>query len=141
MKKTEQILFNSEQAVPLLGHHLIRNVLMSNLLGKDHENILYWAGKSIAREYPQENIEAVIDFFSKVGWGELSLIKEKKDEINLQLVSPYHKEKITVTYQLEAGFLAQQMESQKKLMTEAIVQEKKDKVLITLKWDLKDPTE
>ncbi|MFV8830484.1 YslB family protein [Alkalihalobacterium sp. APHAB7] len=139
MKKTEQTLLKSEQVIPLFGHHLIRNVLMSDLLGKDHENILYWAGKGIARQYPKESLDDIIEFFSTVGWGELTLTKEKKDELILELISPFHREKVPVTYQLEAGFLAEQIENQKKHMTEAIVQEKKDKVLITLKWDLKDP--
>ncbi|OLO27815.1 hypothetical protein BTR23_19220 [Alkalihalophilus pseudofirmus] len=141
MKKNEQTLLNSDQVVPLLGHHIIRNILMDDLLGKDHESILYWAGKSIARKYQQESLEDIIDFFTKVGWGNLTVLKEKKDEINFQLVSPYHNEKLAVTYQLEAGFLAEQYEYKKKLITEAIVQEKKDKALITLKWDVKDPIE
>ncbi|MEB1807717.1 MAG: YslB family protein [Bacillaceae bacterium] len=139
MKKTEQTLQKSEQVIPLFGHHLIRNVLMSDLLGKDHENILYWAGKNIARQYPKENMDDIIEFFSTIGWGSITLSKEKKDELILELVSPFHLEKVPVTYQLEAGFLAEQIENQKKLITEAIVQEKKDKALITLKWDLKDP--
>ncbi|WP_216828866.1 DUF2507 domain-containing protein [Alkalihalobacterium elongatum] len=139
MKKTERNLSTSEQSIPLFGHHIIRNVLMSDLLGKDHESILYWAGKKIARQYSQESLEDIIAFFSKVGWGELTVLKEKQDEISLELVSPFHKEKVSVSHQLEAGFLAEQLEELKKHMTEAIVQEKKDKAIITLKWDRKDP--
>ena len=41
-------------SVSLFGHELIRNDLLHELLGKDAPEILYWAGKKLARQYPLE---------------------------------------------------------------------------------------
>jgi predicted hydrocarbon binding protein len=126
------------------GYEIIREILLPDLLGKETASILYWAGKSLARKYPLKTIEDVITFFDKAGWGTLTIISESKDELEFELTSPLiaarlaHKE--NCTFQLEAGFLAQQIELQKSLVTEAYEQQKKraKKIVFTVKWDKKD---
>jgi predicted hydrocarbon binding protein len=129
------------------GYELIREVLLPDLLGKDTASILYWAGKNLARKYPLETVEDIITFFDKAGWGTLTVASERKDELEFELTSPLIEARLfskeECTFQLEAGFLAQQIEQQKKLVTETYEQQKKraKKIIFTVKWDRKDTLE
>jgi predicted hydrocarbon binding protein len=106
--------------------------------------MLYWAGKSLARKYPAESIEELIAFFSLAGFGTLSLVHKKKDEMEFQLDGELIKTRFKTmkepSFQLEAGFLAQQVQRMNKQITETYEQVKKraDKVHFTVKWDYKD---
>lgn len=135
MKKSEHLVQKSEQTIPLFGNHLIRHVLLGDILGKEYESILYWSGKSLARKYPLTSEEEILHFFNKSGWGSLNVKKQTNYEKIYELVSVYHTEKVSLSYQLEAGFLAEQNELQTQCLTEAIVTEKRDRAVITLKWD------
>lgn len=144
IKTSEKQLESTPASVPVFGYELIREVLLPSILGKDTASILYWAGKDIARKFPLQNKDEVIDFFTKAGWGLLTIKDENKKEINIELSSPLIserlKQRIDCTFQLEAGFLAQQFENQKKVIAEAYEHPKKKsgKVLFTIKWDKKD---
>jgi predicted hydrocarbon binding protein len=126
------------------GYELIREVLLPDLLGKETANILYWAGKNLARKYPLETLDDIIAFFEKAGWGTLTVINARNDELEVELTGPIVTTRFTLnencTFQLEAGFLAQQIEQQKRCVAEAYEQQKKraKKVLFTVKWDKKD---
>ena len=100
--------------VPAYGYELIREILIPELLGRDTPDLLYWAGKRIARLFPLHAIEEAYTFFQKVGWGNLEVVKQTKNEITYQLSSDLIekrlKEKGKCTFQLEAGYLAQQYE-------------------------------
>lgn len=130
-----------EYSIPDFGYILIRDILLPNILGKETNSILYWAGKDLARKFPLNNLEEVIDFFSKAGWGTLSLIDQKKSELKFELTSEVAskrlKEMDNCSFQIEAGFLAQQIELQKKAITEAFEHPKKrsGKVIFTVKWE------
>ncbi|KFZ42446.1 hypothetical protein JS80_09955 [Anoxybacillus sp. KU2-6(11)] len=123
---------------------LFRQELLPNLFGKETPFILYWAGKDLARKYPLATIDDVIAFFEQAGWGNLSLLEEKKDQCELRLEGPLVAMRFDYggdcTFQLEAGFLAQQFEQQKGYVTEAFEQQKRRAkiVLFTVKWDRKD---
>jgi predicted hydrocarbon binding protein len=129
--------------IPLFGYHLIREVLLPDLLGKETDSILYWAGKHLARCYPLETFDDIILFFEKAGWGTLAVIKERQDELEIELTGPAVSARIAMnahcSFQLEAGFLAQQIEQQKRFVSEAYEQQKKrdQKVTFTVKWDRK----
>ena len=132
------------ETVPAFGYELIREVLIPELLGSDTPEILYWAGKKLARKYPLQNLEEIIDFFKRAGWGDLSIKSETKNELELELSSnlitkrlqnqePHH-------FQIEAGFLAEQIEIQKQVISETFEHPRKrtGKVTFTVKWDKKD---
>jgi predicted hydrocarbon binding protein len=144
MTSAETKAGHGPETVPAFGYELIREAVLSDMLGKDAAEILYWAGKRLARKYPLESMEAVIEFFENAGWGNLAVKEEKRSEMELQLSSPLFarrfKENPDCTFQLEAGFLAQQLESQKELLSEAFEHPKKrgGLVLFTVKWDKKD---
>ncbi|MEH7277103.1 DUF2507 domain-containing protein, partial [Neobacillus vireti] len=88
--------------------------------------------------------DEVIDFFTKASWGQLELKNERKNEIELELTSPLIvsrvKSKAEHYFQIEAGFLAQQIELQKQAITETFEHpvKKANKVQFTVKWDRKD---
>lgn len=143
--KSEQLTNDSTTAsVPAFGYELLREVLLPELLGKDTSTILYWAGKTLARKYPLQDMNDIIVFFQQAGWGKLSVKEESKDDLELELtselISQRFKLKKEPLFQLEAGFLAQQIETQRKVTTEAYEHPKKraDKVVFTVKWDKKD---
>lgn len=130
--------------IPGFGYELIREVLLPDLLGKETANILYWAGKRLARRYPLNTFDDVIAFFEKAGWGTLAVTKERNDELEVELTGAIVTARMSLneecSFQLEAGFLAQQIEQQKRCVAEAYEQQKKraKKVVFTVKWDRKD---
>lgn len=144
-KVLDNMTDSAEATVPAFGYELIREILLPSLLGKDTKTILYWAGKDLARKFPLQSFDEMVDFFVKAGWGSLTTIKETKNEWTMELTSPLISERLSThndcTFQLEAGFLAQQIESQKQVITEAYEHPKKraKKVHFTIKWDRKDP--
>ncbi|WP_404329473.1 YslB family protein [Mesobacillus maritimus] len=136
---------SQQPSVSLFGYELIRDDLISELLGKDEPEILYWAGKKLARKYPLYSIEEIIAFFHEADWGILSVKEEKRKELCLsltgELVSNRLKKDKNSTFQLEAGFLAQQIEWQKKVVAEAFEHPNKRSNItqFTIKWDSHDP--
>lgn len=131
----------TELSVPAFGYELIREDLIDEILGDDAPGILYWAGKQVARKYPLFSIEEMREFFLNAGWGELSIQYEKKKEIVFTLTSEIVKQRISTrtnpTFQLEAGFLAEQITQQKKVYAETFEHPKKKEgiVTFTVKWD------
>ncbi|GKU81506.1 YslB family protein [Niallia sp. NCCP-28] len=131
--------------VPAYGYELLREILIPDLLGRDTPDLLYWAGKRIARMFPLENIEDARSFFAKAGWGTLEIAKQTKNEIEYTITSPLIekrlKEKGKCSFQLEAGYLAQQHEHSKQVIAEAFEDPKRrnKKIMITVRWDSKDP--
>ncbi|PLS02608.1 YslB family protein [Neobacillus cucumis] len=132
------------RTISIFGYELIREILLPEILGKDAPEILYWAGKRLARTYPLTNFDEVITFFNNASWGQLEIKKETKNEMEIELLSPLLvsrvKSKAEHFFQLEAGFLAQQMELQQGVIAEAFEHpvKKSNKVLFTVKWDIKD---
>jgi predicted hydrocarbon binding protein len=141
---TEEAQSYTHETISRFGYELIREILLPDLLGKDTPGILYWAGKQLARKYPLNNLNEVIEFFGKASWGALVLKKETKNELEFELVSPLlasrSSSKTEHFFQLEAGFLAQQLEFHKEAATEAYEHplKKGNKVQFTVKWDKKD---
>lgn len=134
-------------SVPAFGYELIREILLPDILGSDSPEILYWAGKQLARKFPQKDFTETAAFFMKAGWGELKVLKEKKNELELELSSPLISKRLQSKgdwhFQLEAGFIAQQMELQQNVISETFEHPKKraGRVRFTVKWDKKDPAE
>jgi predicted hydrocarbon binding protein len=131
----------NELTVPAFGFELIREELLDDLLGKDAPSVLYWAGKRLARKYPLFTIEEIYEFYANAGWGTLELIEQKKDEMIFSLSGDLIDYRLqnapNPTFQLEAGFLAEQIQNQKKAYAESYEHPKKrDSVVIfTVKWD------
>ncbi|WP_059171326.1 YslB family protein [Bacillus sp. FJAT-27445] len=146
MKDTASELQQTE-SVSKFGYELIRDTLLPELLGKNAPELLYWAGKLLARKYPLNTLEEVIAFFSRASWGTLAIRKESKNEIEFELAAVLLPSRVTSKaesyFQIEAGFLAQQIELQKGVVAEAFEHPvKRSKIAVfTVKWDRKDPIE
>ncbi|MFB6467931.1 YslB family protein [Cytobacillus sp. Hz8] len=146
ISSAEKISYN-DYHVPAFGYELIREILIPELLGKNTPHLLYWAGKSLARKFPLDTFEQIADFFHQAAWGSLETKNENNNEIEFEftseLISHQLKQKKEMSFQLEAGFLAQQYEMQKKVICEAFEHPRKKggKVQITIKWDKKDVIE
>lgn len=141
--KTETYTLNKD-VIPAFGYELLREELLHDLLGKDAPDILYWAGKRLARKYPLQTEEELFSFFIQAGWGNLTKNLENKKEIEYELTSLIIqnrcKENAQATFQLEAGFIAQQIEQKKEVICETFEHPRKKggKVIFTVKWDKKD---
>ncbi len=132
------------ETVPAFGYELIREVLIPELLGSDTPEILYWAGKKLARKYPLQNLAEIIDFFKRAGWGVLTIKSETKKELELELssnlITKRMKNQEPRYFQIEAGFLAEQIEIQKQVIAETFEHPRKRNGIIhfTVRWDKKD---
>lgn len=127
--------------VNLFGYELIRTELISNILGKDAEPILYWAGKELARSHPLTSFEEIVYFFDQVSFGSLTRTKEKRSFHEYTLSGKMIELRLgqeDSLFSLEAGFLAEQMQLITGMYTEGYAEKTKQHVLITLKWDKKD---
>ncbi|WAA10214.1 YslB family protein [Fervidibacillus albus] len=144
-KEEKEMKNVSNLSVPAFGFGLIRDDLLDDLLGKEGPDILYWAGKRLARRYPLFSIQEVKEFFINSGWGLLELCEEKKNENEFSLsgsVVDYRLQtKTNPSFQLEAGFLAEQIGQQKKVFAECFEHPKKQNgvVTFTVKWDRLPP--
>ncbi|PMC37106.1 DUF2507 domain-containing protein [Bacillus sp. UMB0899] len=133
--------------LPAFGFELLREVLIPDLLGQDFPQMLYWAGKGLARKYPVTSLDELTNFFEVAGWGNLVLLHNKKNEMEFELsgdlISIRFKKANEFTFQLEAGFIAEQLQMMNNHITETYEQVKKraNKVVFTVKWDHKDAIE
>ena len=132
------------QSVPAFGYELIRDHVLSNILGKHENDILYWAGKDIARKFPLFSMTEAPAFFKEAGWGDLYLEKESKDEAIYKL--KFEEQEVDIEqrcFRLEAGFLAAQKQRNNGFLTECYDEQNKKHhtVTFTVKWDLKEPVE
>jgi predicted hydrocarbon binding protein len=136
----QQEVIVTQLQVPIFGYELIRDMLLPDILGKDHTQIIYWAGKQLARKFTIDTQEDIIQFFKEAGWGELELLEQNKYEVKYTVRGEMVERRLDLnkeaTFQLEAGFLAEQIQRQKGKTAEAIEEQKKRKeILITVQWD------
>ncbi|MFD4932036.1 YslB family protein [Peribacillus butanolivorans] len=141
----EEEIQTEESQVPAFGYELIREVLLNDILGKDSNQILYWAGKQLARKFPLNGEQEVVAFFQNAGWGHLETIKFSKTEMELSLTGEIISRRLDLHpdchFQLEAGFLAEQFTLQKKFLSESTeeIKRRAKKVTFTIQWDPRDP--
>lgn len=127
--------------IPAFGYELVRETLLKDMLGKDYKSILYWGGKNLARKYPLGTIEEVIHFFESSGFGTLTVTKENKNEMIFELTSDLIANRFgrdsEYSYQLEAGFLAEQLQNIMGKEAETMEQQKKksNTIIFTVQWE------
>ncbi|CAG9619552.1 YslB family protein [Sutcliffiella rhizosphaerae] len=136
----QQDVIDKQLQVPIFGYELIRDMLLPDLLGKDHTQIIYWAGKQLARKFPIDTHEDFTQFFREAGWGELEITEQSKYEVKFVIRGKMVERRLDLnkdaTFQLEAGFLAEQIQRQKGKTAEAMEEQKKRKeIIITVQWD------
>lgn len=129
------------KTVPAFGYELIRDHVLSTILGKHEADILYWSGKDLARKFQMFSMEEATSFFVEAGWGALTLDRQSKDEAFYTLTGDPDALQIDKRcFRLEAGFLAQQQQKLGGFMTECFEEKmiKKNTIQFHLKWDLKE---
>ncbi|WP_155591903.1 YslB family protein [Lysinibacillus cavernae] len=123
------------------GYEIIRDHILSSILGKHEDDVLYWAGKELARKFPCKSQDELIAFFADACWGNLELMKESKDGRIFQLTNDPEILQIKQrSFRLEAGFIAEQIQLAKGYLTECYDEkrEKQHYVMFTVKWDVKE---
>jgi predicted hydrocarbon binding protein len=129
------------KTMPIFGYELIREHVLSSILGKHEEDILYWSGKELARKFQMFTMEEIVSFFQEAGWGQLNLVKLDKNEAFYELSGESDLLNLQQRcFKLEAGFLAQQQQKLGGFLTECYEEKsiKKNHVLFHIKWDLKE---
>ena len=127
-----------QQTVPVFGYDILRDYLIPTILGKHEKDVLYWAGKDLARKFPCTDIQLIISFFQDAGWGNLSFEKEEKDGYIFILKNDEERLKIEErSFRLEAGFIAEQLQIINGYLTECYdeKQVKHKQVVFTVKYD------
>lgn len=121
------------------GYDILRDHVLPSILGTHQGDILYWAGKEVARKFPVFSVEELPIFFQEAGWGILSLEKTLKDETFYIMTIGDELNIQDRSFQLEAGFLAEQYQKLNGLLTECYgeAQFKKGRVTFQVKWDVK----
>lgn len=91
------------------GYTLFRDYILPSVLGRHEDEILYWAGKELASEFPLFDMDEAAGFFNEAGWGFLSIASAGKREITYELKpNPELVRKGRCCFSVEAGFLAGQ---------------------------------
>ena len=124
------------------GYELLRDHVLPNILGPHENDILYWSGKEIARKFPVFSVDELPSFFTEAGWGVLTIDKILKTEVFYTLKQDRKLLNIeSRTFNLEAGFIAEQYQKINGLLTECFgeIQEKRTDphVQFHVKWDSK----
>ncbi|WP_410501631.1 DUF2507 domain-containing protein [Exiguobacterium acetylicum] len=126
---------------PLFGIELIRDYVLTDLLGSDYRQVIYWAGKRLARQFPVVDESELSSFFEQAGWGTLEIKKQKGTVISYILFPPEttRDERPQGYFQLEAGFLAEQHSRFNACVAEGYAEVNKELIQITVQIDPKDP--
>ncbi|MFL4499462.1 DUF2507 domain-containing protein [Weissella sp. MSCH1] len=115
---------------------LLRDRLLPELLQDDESEIIYWAGKALARDVDLTGVMALETFFMDAGFGFLTLTSKKPTEqvwrLDGPVVSTRFDENNHASFALEAGFLAQQTQQQLGTGAEAQWEANKQTVVITV---------
>ena len=115
---------------------LLRDRLLPELLQDDESEIIYWAGKALARDVDLTGVMALETFFMDAGFGFLTLTSKKPTEqvwrLDGPVVSARFDENNHASFALEAGFLAQQTQQQLGTGAEAQWEANKQPVVITV---------
>lgn len=115
---------------------LLRDRLLPELLQDDESEIIYWAGKALARNVDLTGVMALETFFMDAGFGFLTLTSKKPTEqvwrLDGPVVSARFDENNHASFALEAGFLAQQTQQQLGTGAEAQWEANKQTVVITV---------
>ncbi|WP_268913213.1 YslB family protein [Lentilactobacillus sp. SPB1-3] len=112
--KTYEQMLNDPELSHLLGQTLLRDDLLTEILGDEAHEILYWAGKRLGRNYRLKSVDDIINFFAQFGFGNLALTKESKNQMDFEITGEIIKTRLSndadADFQLECGLIAQLVE-------------------------------
>ncbi|WP_040286252.1 YslB family protein [Sporosarcina koreensis] len=119
------------------GYELLRDHVIPDILGKHEDDILYWAGKEIARKFPVFSVDEVPQFFKEAGWGTLVRVSSGKEEIDYELTDRLESPATEDAFSLESGFLAEQHQIANGCLTECYGSRDADtgRIVLQVRWD------
>lgn len=98
-----------------IGQDIIRYVSLPSFLGQEKDILLYFIGRTLARKIHTETLDDIIYIFSKFRWGQLELVKDKKNQLIFHLMSDEVVKRIEAPveteFRLEAGFIAEAIQN------------------------------
>jgi|SRR5690625_223536 len=104
------------------GQDILRYVNLPDFLGSEKETLLYYLGKNLARQLDITSLDDIPYIFNKLQWGQLDLIKDKRNQMIFHLMADtiVHKlqASIPVDFRMESGFLAEAIQ----LLTERVTE-------------------
>lgn len=107
----------------------MRDVLIPLILGKETDGIMYWIGKDLAREYPVASPAEITTLAKQLGLGDLSCTRKRDTTQHWQLRGAEVSDRLNIddkgdtpSFSLEAGFLAQELQFQLGVTTEARIE-------------------
>lgn len=126
------------------GIALLRDELLPNLLKEDLSDILYWAGKELARSHAAASVDEISTLMRTLSFGALSLVEHKKSSylfhLQGEIVHSRLKKNSQADFALETGFLAQMVQQLSEQYTEGsyTIQKKNNQIEIVLQSDRKE---
>jgi hypothetical protein len=119
-------LINSPQG---LNTGTLRDVILPAILGKETDEMLYWIGKDLARQYPVATTNDLVTLTQQLAFGELTLLKKTATSQIWRLGGPVIVNRVSrddeeTSFGLECGFLAQEVEFQLNTIVEAKVNDR-----------------
>lgn len=133
-----------ETTPQLQGITLLRDHLLPNLLKEDEGDILYWAGKDLARSLSFSSIEDILHTMKEFSFGTIELIEKKRSSYRFHLSGPVVTKRLRenkeATFHLETGFLAQSVQQVNQIYSEGTYRfiKKGEIVEILLQTDRKE---
>ncbi|WP_407879729.1 DUF2507 domain-containing protein [Furfurilactobacillus entadae] len=130
----------TQSAVSALGAGFIRDEVLPTILGDDQLTILYWIGRQVARNNPLADRDAITPLFAQLDFGTLTLTHDSRHQQHFELSGAPVAQRLAAfpkaSFDLEAGFLAQQIELITGAATEGTVDEvHKDHVTLLIQTD------
>lgn len=93
------------------GQDMLRYIGLPTILGHEKNTLLYFTGRNLARNMEYSSLEDIYYIFHKLRWGNLELIKEKRQQIILHLMSDDIVRRLSspmeTEFRLESGFIAE----------------------------------
>lgn len=136
-KRYDQLLTSHQGLI----NGTLRDVILPSILGKEADDMLYWIGKDLAREYPVATHDDLVILTHQLGLGDLQLERHSKTSQVWRLGGPIvaeriHRDEEQTSFGLELGFLAQEIEFQLGTVAEADLSDRHhDYVEITVQND------
>ncbi|HLQ96691.1 MAG TPA: DUF2507 domain-containing protein [Pseudogracilibacillus sp.] len=93
------------------GQDVLRYIGLPTLLGEEKDTILYFFGRNLARQFEIDEVEDMYYIFQKLKWGNLEVVKEKRNRVTLYLMADEVVQRIESSidaeFRIEAGFIAE----------------------------------
>jgi len=93
------------------GQDILRYIGLPTILGNEKDTILYFFGRTLARQFEINEMEDMYYVFQKLNWGKIELMQVKKHQLTFHLMADEIVERLTspieTEFRIESGFIAE----------------------------------